>query len=134
MSSEVFGRLTLRCVLRLVEVDGENEEGFIVRYEELDRLPKGAGLYVVKKGDQVIYCGKFTTGFITRWLYARGRYIYHAKRHGLARALQNQHKVFVFSEELPALLLQHPNCGLDLKGFERELYDHYHPEWNRTPP
>ncbi len=134
MSSEVFGRWTLRCVLRLVEVDGENDEGFIVRYEELDRLPKSEGIYVVKKDDQIIYCGKFTTGFTKRWLYAKDRYIYHVKRHGLARALQNRHKVLVFSEDLSALLLQHPNCGLDLKGIERDLYDLYHPEWNKTRP
>ena len=92
--------LTFKPVLRLHEVDGENKDGPVVRYQVLDEsfLATKRGVYVVTRNDDIVYCCKFTTTFSKRWLYAEGRYVYHFKRDVIAAAVLNGHDVAVHAQ------------------------------------
>lgn len=122
---EVDG-LSFISVLRLREVDGSNNDGPIVRYDVLNEtfLKTPRGVYLVTKNDLPVYCGKFTNTFAKRWLYTKGRYVYHFKRGIIAEALLENHNLVVYAQEenvLRAQLGQPGNLWISATSIEEKL-------------
>lgn len=140
METTEYGRLhseklRFRPVLALGPVDGENDEGPIVRFRVLDQnmLYERRGVYIVRAGAAVLYCGKYTSTFAKRWLYTRDRYVYHIKRTAIARCIEAGVDVTVFAETETELRRQLNSSGesVTIDRIEVDLIREFSPAWNR---
>ena len=127
--------LSFTTVLRLHEVDGRNDDGPIVRYEILNQpfLATRRGVYIVTQNGNIVYCGKFTNSFAKRWLYTRGRYVYHFKRSVISDASLEQHNIEVHAQEEDVLreqLGQTGNQWINVASIEEKLIHDLCPAWN----
>lgn len=126
-----------KTVLRLIEVDGRNKDGSIVRYEIIDEpfLSTRCGVYVVTQNDEIVYCGKFSNTFAKRWLYTRGQYIYHFKRNPISEALVKRGRILVHAQSEDTLkdqIGQSDNEWISAASIEEKLIRDLCPVWNMT--
>ena len=122
-------------MLRLTESDGSNADGPIVRYEDYDTAlgSMRCGVYLIVQDDEVVYCGKFTGTFARRWLYTKGKYVYHFKRGLISMALSEDRIIEVFAQDEPNLRKQlgHPdNEWISVTSIEEKLIRDLRPIWN----
>ena len=127
--------LSFETVLRLHEVDGNNRDGPIVRYEILNQplLTIRRGVYLVTQNDSIVYCGKFTNTFAKRWLYTRGRYVYHFKRGIISEAILKQDTIEVHAQEENVLrqqIGQEDNEWINISSIEEKIIRDLCPLWN----
>lgn len=127
--------LSFLTVLRLHEVDGYHDYGPVVRFEVLDApfLSVRRGVYLVTQGDEIMYCGKFTNTFARRWLYTKGRYVYHFNRSLISEAITQHHKVEVHAQSEDALrgqIGQPGNDWVSVSSIEEKLISQLRPAWN----
>ena len=127
--------LSFTTVLRLHEVDGSDKNGPIVRYKVLDQpfLAYRRGVYLVTQNDAIVYCGKFTNTFAKRWLYTRGRYVYHFKRGVISEAISNQYAIEVHAQEESVLrqqIGQADNEWVTISSIEEKIVRDLRPVWN----
>lgn len=127
--------LSFETILRLHDVDGSNKDGPIVRYEVLNEpfLATLRGVYLVTQNDEIVYCGKFTNTFAKRWLYTRGRYVYHFKRNVISEAILKHKKIEVHAQTEDILRSQIGQTGNDwisATSIEEKLIRDLRPVWN----
>ena len=129
------GPISFRPVLALGPVQGVNAEGPIIRYRVIDQtlLREIRGVYVIVAGDQIVYCGKWSTSFAKRWLYTRGEYVYHFKRNDIASSIAAGFNVTVFAQTERAL--QHQlRCDRRIDSIEADVIHLLSPTWNKSRP
>lgn len=127
--------LSFERMLRLMNTDGSNSGGAIVRYEGFDssRGAMQCGVYLIIQDGVVVYCGKFTNTFARRWLYTRDQYIYHFKRDVIAEALADKRTLEVFAQDEQSLRKQlghEDNCWISATSIEEKLIKDLKPTWN----
>ncbi|MBG8555978.1 hypothetical protein I5L79_20715 [Hymenobacter sp. BT594] len=122
-------------ILELDSVDGENKDGPIVRYIVNDEkfFSTRKGVYLIVQDNSIVYCGKFTNTFAKRWLYTKGKYVYHFKRGLIATALMANHQLIVFAqseEQLREQLGLSDNEWISVSSIEEKIIRDLKPIWN----
>lgn len=127
--------LSFKTILRLHEVDGHDQYGPVVRYEVIDEsfLATLRGVYLVTQDKEIVYCGMFTRSFAKRWLYTKGRYVYHFKRGVISDAILAYRNIEVHAQQEEVLkeqIGQAGNVWISASSIEEKIIRDLRPAWN----